>query len=279
MRKFKLCGIQLSSESVKSEKNIEKALKFLERAVSSYDPDIIIFPETVTTGFNPGLSAKELWNHIDRIPGRLTYKICKAARDYKRYIIWPTYERGYKRGIIYNSAVLINRKGQIAGIYRKTHLYPTERKSQGGWSTAGHQFPVFKTPFAKIGMLICFDGDFPEGAIRLAEKGAEVLIRPSAFLRSYEIWKLTNSARAYDNHVFVAGINACGIDASGTGYFGNSLIISPTTQVLAHARAGQEIICAELDPEHISLATYGSKDKRDFDHLKDRNIKALRLKK
>ena len=279
MKKFKLCGIQISSEFKKPEKNISKAIRFAKRAIKKFKPDLMVFPETVSTGFNPGLSREELWECIDRIPGDLTEGITALAKATKTYIVWTTYEKGHRRGTIYNSAMLIDTRGRIQDIYRKTHLYPTERKVRGGWSTPGHQFPIFKTPFAKMGILICFDGDFPEGAIRLAEKGAEVLIRPSAFLRSYEIWNLTNRARAYDNHVFVAGINACGSDGAGTGYFGNSLIISPTAQVLAHARSGQEIICAELDPEHISLVTYGSKDKSDFDHLEDRNVKALKKKK
>jgi len=274
MRKFKVCSIQLSSESKVPEKNIEKAIGWLRIAVKEYNPDLIVFPETVTTGFNPGVSKSDLWNMIDKVPGKLTESICKEARRIKKFIVWPTYERGVKSGEIFNSAVLINDKGEIIGKYRKTHLYPKERIKSGGWSTPGRNLQVFKTPFAKIGIIICFDGDFPLPCMKLTEKGAEVIVRPSAFLRSYEVWKLTGQARAYDNHVFIINSNACGKDAAGTNYFGNSMIISPDLQLLAHNNSQEGVICAELRPEKFLSLNYGSGEKRVFDHLKDRNEKA-----
>ncbi len=270
MKKFRVCIIQISSEYTFPDKNIEKAVWWMVEAVKNCNPDLIVFPETVTTGFNPGVNQDELWKMIDKVPGKLTERICIAAKMYKKFIIWPTYERGTKKGIIYNSALLINNKGEIIGKYRKTHLYPTERKSNSGWSTAGKTLKVFQTPFAKIGIIICFDGDFPIPSMKLAEKGAEVIIRPSAFLRSYEVWRLTGQARAYDNHVFFINANACGKDASGTNYFGNSMIISPTLQILAHNNSQEGIVYADLNPEEISKLNYGSTEKRIFCHLKDR---------
>ena len=269
MKKFRVCSVQVSSEYTFPDKNIERAVCLMVEAIRDYNPDLIVFPETVTTGFNPGVSAHELWNMIDKVPGRLTERISKAAKIYRKYIIWPTYERGSKKGVIYNSAILINPKGEIVGKYRKTHLYPAERKKNGGWSTSGAQMKVFKTPFANIGIIICFDGDFPLPSMKLAQKGAEVIARPSAFLRSYEVWRLTGQARAYDNHVFFINSNACGKDASGTNYFGNSMIISPNLQILAHNNSQEGVICADLDPEYLEILNYGNKEKRIFDHLKD----------
>ncbi len=274
MKRFKVCSIQMSSESQIPDENIEKAIDWLRVAIKEYNPDLIVFPETVTTGFNPGVSKGELWKMLDKIPGRLTKRICEEAKKYKKYIVWPTYERGSKPEEIFNSALLIDDKGKIMGKYRKTHLYPKERVRLGGWSTAGSRLPVFNTPFAKIGIIICFDGDFPIPCMKLAEKGAEVIVRPSAFLRSYEVWKLTGQARAYDNHVFMINSNACGKDAAGTNYFGNSMIISPDLQILAHNNSQEGIICAELDPEKRLGLNYGAKERRIFDHLKDRNQKA-----
>ena len=74
-------------------------------------------------------------------------------------------------------------------------------------------------------MIICFDGDYPELSRITAVRGAEVIARPSALLRSADLWELTNRARAYDNHVYVVGANATGIDPAGTIYFGNSMIV------------------------------------------------------
>ena len=267
MENFKLCGIQISSNGSVSS-NIDKAIKNLNEAVERYSPHLVVFPETVTTGFNPGLSREELWDLLE--PNILFDKIEKAAKDLDVHLLWPTYERGKEKCEIYNSAFLYGPDGYI-GKYSKTHLFPTERIEHGGWSLPGCEAPVFQLPFAKIGIIICFDGDFPELSLKLAEKGAEVILRPSAFLRSYDIWKLTNRARAYDNHVFVAGINQCGFDPSDTHYYGNSMVVSPVGQILAHARGIEEIICCELDKKDLELVTFGSDEKRIFDHLKDRN--------
>ena len=80
----------------------------------------------------------------------------------------------------------------------------------GGWVTRGDSVTVCDTPLGRIGMIICFDGDYPELSRIQAVQGAEVICRPSALLRSADIWELTSRARAYDNHVYVIGANAVG---------------------------------------------------------------------
>ena len=97
--------------------------------------------------------------------------------------------------------------------------------------------------------MICYDGDFPELGRCLAVQGVEVIVRPAALLRSFDIWSLTNRARAYDNHVYVVGVNSIGPDARGSYYFGHSQIVSPIAHVLAQASGSEEIVAAELDPD------------------------------
>ena len=96
--------------------------------------------------------------------------------------------------------------------------------------------------------MICFDGDYPELARIEAVQGAEVICRPSALLRSADIWELTNRARAYDNHVFVVAANATGIDPAGVIYFGNSMIVTPVAEVVARAASHAGWVTARLDP-------------------------------
>ncbi len=220
------------------------------------------------------MGAEELWDLVDTIPGRITEPIARAARNLGVHVVLPTYEKGPERGVVYNSAALINPQGEVVGVYRKTHLFPTERLSGGGWSTPGTEAPVFDTELGTIGMIICYDGDFPELARVLAIKGAEVIVRPAALLRSFEIWEMTNRARAYDNHVYMVACNAIGPDAKGYYYFGHSQIVSPIAQVLAQARGTEEIIAVELDPDPIKYVTYGAKSPMIFDHLQDRNLAA-----
>jgi len=125
--------------------------------------------------------------------------------------------------------------------------------------------------------MICFDGDFPELARITALKGAEIIARPSALLRSADIWELTNRARAYDNHVFVIGSNATGVDPEGVIYFGNSMIVSPVAEVLARASSYEQWVVAELDPDTaLRSLTPGSSVPQGFDHLADRNLALIK---
>lgn len=268
MKETVIAGVQIAIEPNNVKKNIEKVVKWLNKAAEEYNPDLIIFPETITTGFSTGLSKEQLWDLVDTVPA-ISEEVSKAAQKNKVYVVFPSYTRGKKRGDVYNSSILIGPNGDIIGVYNKTHIYPAERE----WALPGETADVYETPFAKIGMIICYDGDYPELSRILAMKGAEIIVRPSALLRSFEIWKLTNAARAYDNHVYLAGINAIGPDATGNYYFGNSMIVSPIAQQLALATAGETIISAKLDPDPLKYMSYGIKKPMIFNHLEDRNIK------
>ena len=121
-------------------------------------------------------------------------------------------------------------------------------------------------------MIICYDGDFPDLSRLLAVKGAEVIVRPSALLRSFDIWYITNAVRAYDKHIYVVASNLVGPDAGGNYGFGHSMIVNPTTWRLAQARGGEEIIAARLDPDPLRYVTWGSKSLQIFDRLEDRDL-------
>jgi len=272
MKKFIAAGVQIAPILNDVPATIEKCLTWLKKAVKEYEADLVVFPETVTTGFNTNVSAEELYDRVDAIPGKLTIPILKAAREFKVHVVWPTYSRGDKMGEVFNSSVLITDLGEIAGIYNKTHLFPTERIGAGGWTTPGAEIRSYETALGKIGMMICYDGDFPEISRILAIQGAEIIVRPSAFLRSFDIWELTSRARAYDNHVYLIGVNIVGQDAGGNNYFGHSMIVDPIAHRLAQARGTEEIIYAELAPDPIKYITYGSKSPMLFDHLEDRNV-------
>lgn len=272
MKRFVVAGVQMAVKPNDVDYNVDKSVKWLKRAVEECHPDLVVFPETITTGFATGLTPEELYNLVDTIPGRLTEKIAEAAKKFRVYVVFTTYERGNTPGEVYNSAALIDYNGEIVGVYRKTHPYSLENVNRGGWVTPGNDTPVFDTKLGKIGIIICYDGDFPELSRALAVKGAEIIVRPSALLRSYEIWSLTNRARAYDNHVYVVGVNAVGPDAAGNYYMGNSMIVTPIAQCIAQGRGAEEVIYAELDPDPLKYITYGSKSPQVFDHLEDRNL-------
>ncbi len=272
MKEFIAACVQIAVTPNDIAANMQKGVAWLENAVKEHDAELVVFPETITTGFVTNLGAEELWDLLDDAPGKITSEIQKAARSLGAHVVWPTYRRGPQRGVIYNSSILIGPDGEIIGTYDKTHLFPLENVSCGGWVTVGNRADVYRTALGNIGMIICYDGDFPELSRILAVKGAEIITRPSALLRSFDIWNLTTSARAYDNHVYMVAANSVGPDAGGGFYFGHSMIVNPIAWRLAQARGTEEIVAARLDPDPLKYVTWGSKTLQVFDHLEDRNL-------
>jgi len=273
LEKMRAACIQFSPEPMNPEKNLMRAYQYLKECEVLCNPDLVVFPETFTTGFTPFGGDKALFEVVEKIPGPATSLGEQWAKEMNCFICFPVYERGKGLSTIYNSAALIGPSG-ILGVYRKTHPFPTERTSAGGWTTPGNESFCIETPKAKIGIVICYDGDFPELARVTALKGAEVICRPSAFMRAFDQWDLTNRARAYDNHVYWVATNCTGVDASGAAFFGSSMIVHPSGQKLSQASGRDEIIWADLDPNPIRSINPGSSIEQIFDHIEDRNLKA-----
>ncbi|MFR9776319.1 carbon-nitrogen hydrolase family protein [Micromonospora sp. MS34] len=275
MRAFTAAAVQiaptpgpLTAESVTA--NVARCVEYLHRCVDATGAELVVLPETATTGFTPGRSADELW---DLLGSPLTEPMQQAAARLSVHVVVGSYARGESRGEVYNEACLIGPSGDVLGTYRKTHLFAGEDRSGGGWVTPGDEAVVVDTDLGRIGMIICFDGDYPELARVQAVLGAEVICRPSALLRSADIWELTNRARAYDNHVFVVGANATGVDPAGVLYFGNSMIVTPIAEVVARAASHEGWVSARLDPDTaLASLTPGSNVPQRFDHLADRNL-------
>ena len=279
MRPFTAAAVQvapapgpLTPSSVKA--NLDTCVDHVERCVAATGAELVVLPESATTGYTPGVDPATLWDLVSEVPGPVTGPLQEAAARLGVHLVAGTYERGAERGTVHNTAVLIGPTGAVLGSYRKTHVFYLEDRRAGGWVTRGRPGRAWSTPSsAAIGLLICYDGDFPELARAEAVLGAEVLCRPSALLRPADIWELTNRARAYDNHVFVVGANATGSDPAGTLYFGNSMIVSPVAEVMARATSHQGWCSARLDPATaMATITPGSSVPQRFDHLADRNL-------
>lgn len=151
--------------------------------------DLVVLGETLTL-YGTGKTYADV---AEPIPGRSTAYFGELAQRHNLYIVAGLVEREGR--LIYNTAVLISPEGEVAGKYRKVCLPRTE--IQGGVAP-GSDYPVFDTRFGKLGMMICYDGFFPEVALELTRRGAEVIAWP--------VWgcnPLLASARACENHVYV----------------------------------------------------------------------------
>jgi predicted amidohydrolase len=278
MRAFTAAAVQLAPArgpltpaTVKT--NLDACVEYVQACVAATGAELVVLPEAATTGFAPGVPPEQLWDLVSEVPGAVTAPIQDAARRLRVHVVHGSYERGAERGVVYNTAVLVGRGGEVLGAYRKTHLFCGEDVGGGGWVTPGDRAVVVETDLGRIGMMICFDGDYPELARIEAVHGAEVICRPSALLRSADIWELTNRARAYDNHVFVVASNATGEDPGGLRYFGNSMVVTPIAEVVARAASHEGWVSARLDPQAAMRSlTPGSNVPQRFDHLADRNL-------
>jgi predicted amidohydrolase len=257
--------------------NLEHCVQMTRQCVAATGAELVVLPETATTGFTPGCSKEELWDLVTELPGAMSEPLQEAARDLGVHLCVGTYERGPERGVVHNSSVLIAPSGEVLGVYRKTHPFCSEIVTGGGWVTPGDTVTVCDTDLGRIGMIICFDGDYPELSRIQAVQGAEVICRPSALLRSADIWDLTSRARAYENPVYVVGANAVGADPAGVLYFGNSHIVTPIGHVVARAATHEGWVTARLDPaDALASLTPGSNIGQSFDHLRDRNLDLIR---
>jgi len=274
MIEFVAAAVQLAPVPCDPGANLAKIVAGIEEARREHEADLVVLPESALTGFHPGPRQAELYDLAEPLDGPACRELGLLCRSLGVHLVLPLYERGEQRGVIYNSSVLLDDQGEVRGCYRKTHPFPTERLARGGWTTPGDRAVVVPTRLGKIGMILCYDGDFPELSRACALQGAEVITRASALLRSFEIWELTTRARAYDNAVYVIGVNAVGQDAGGSLYFGGSMIVSPSAQPLALARGGEEVVSARLSPDPLRAVTYGSRQPQIFDHLADRNLAA-----
>jgi predicted amidohydrolase len=269
-------GSPLTADTISA--NVDHCVDWVRRCVAGSGAELVVLPETCTTGFGPGIGPDDLWDLVGPTAqsaggASLVAPLHAVAAELGIHLVYGAYERGPDRGVVYNAAVLVRPDGSAGGIYHKTHPFCTEDVSGGGWVTPGDDVCVVDTELGRIGLIICFDGDYPELSRITALRGAEVIARPSALLRSADIWELTNRARAYDNHVYVIGANATGSDPSGTLYFGNSQIVTPTADVIARGSTYEQWVSARLDPATAMAAmTVGSSVAQGFDHLADRNL-------
>ncbi|MDD2796005.1 carbon-nitrogen hydrolase family protein [Acidocella sp.] len=147
-----------------------------------------------------------------------------------------------------NAVVLIGPDGEILLNYRKTHLFGELDRAM--FEEVGAQFPVARLGGYTVGLLICYDIEFPEPARRLALAGADIILVPTASMEPYDqVARHVIPARAYENQVYIAYANHSGQD-DGLSYIGLSSICGPDGKVLALAGTGEEMLLAEVAPEH-----------------------------
>src|SRR3954468_2581662 len=199
---------------------------------------------------------KRWYAAAERIPGPTTEIMQGLAKKHQMVIVVPLYEEAM-RGVYYNTAAVIDADGKYLGKYRKQHIPQTSGFWEKYFFKPGDGgYPVFRTQFATIGVYICYDRHFPEGARALGLNGAEIVFNPSATVAglSQYLWKLEQPAHAVANGYYVGAINRVGHEQPWDigEFYGQSYFCDPRGQIIAEAPRDQDaLVVADLDLDKI----------------------------
>ena len=196
---------------------------------------------------------KRWYEAAEAVPGPTTNRLAEYAKKYNMVIVVPIYEKAM-RGVYYNTAAVLDADGTYLGKYRKQHI---PQVGPGFWEkfffTPGDGgYPIFKTKYADIGVYICYDRHFPEGARCLGLNGAEIVFNPSATVAglSQYLWKLEQPAHAVANGYYVGAINRVGTEAPWNigKFYGTSYFVNPKGEFVAEgSEDDDELVIADLD--------------------------------
>lgn len=243
--------------------NTSKVLTAIRRADVAGGTRLIVFPETTLSGFPTRENVAAVAQPID---GPALSAVCDAARRTGVAVAVGLAERDGER--FYNTTVLIDAEGRILLRYRKTHLWA----SDVGVFTAGDRFEVCAWNGLTVGLLICYDIEFPETGRALARLGAELLIVTNGNMHPYgPVHRRAIAARAMENQVFLAMANRCGSGDQQLHFHGQSALIDPFGETVASAEEEETQLAVQLDLTRLA----GSR--RHFDYQHDARV-ALNLR-
>jgi 5-aminopentanamidase len=207
--------------------------------------EVLVTPEMFITGY--GLRPNEVTRFAEEAGGRTETAVAEIARRHQIAVVYGYPERA-GGGRAYNAVTLVGPDGVVRGRHRKVHLFGDLDRSLFAENT---QPPVaFDFDGARVGMLICYDVEFPEAVRRLAVDGARTVLVPTANMVGYEdVPRLLVRARAYENGCGLVYANYCGAD-DVFEYGGLSVICGPGGEVLAQATADrEELLVADIPGE------------------------------
>ena len=287
-------GIIQDHATADREANVDRGEQ-LVRAAAGRGAQIICLKELFNRQYFCKSQQSDRFDLAEPIPGPTTDRMQALARELAVVLVVPLFER-QAAGVYRNSAAVIDADGALLGVYRKMHipddpLFNEKYYFSPGDTTAGggaavresRGFKVWKTRYATIGVLICWDQWYPEAARITALLGAEVLFYPTAIgwhpdeqaewgSAQVDAWRTAQRAHAIANGVYVAAPNRVGHEdepgTRGITFFGHSFICDPFGRYLAEASQQQEILIADCDPTLIETV------RRNWPFLRDRRLDA-----
>ncbi|MBC7395814.1 MAG: acyltransferase [Bdellovibrionales bacterium] len=235
---------------------IEAHLKYIDQAGKA-GVKMLCFQEIFTGPYFCPSQDKKWYGLAEAIPdGHTTRLMQEYAKKYSMVIVVPIYEE-HMTGVYYNTAAVIDADGKYLGKYRKNHIPQVAGFWEKFFFKPGNLgYPVFKTAYGNVGVYICYDRHFPEGARALGLNGADIVFNPSATVAglSQYLWELEQPAHAAANGYFVGAINRVGKEAPWNigEFYGSSYFANPKGKIIAQASKDQdELVMADLNFDEI----------------------------
>ena len=247
--------MQLAGRDGDTAYNLTRTLNAI--ATCEAGTDLLVFPETHLSGF---VGADELARVAEPLHGPALQRVLQAVRERDVSVVLGMAEQ--HNGTYYNTSVLVTPEG-IALAYRKTHLWPTER----GDFCPGDRFSTVPWRGIRVGLLICYDIEFPETCRALAQLGADLIIVTNGNMDPYgAVHRTAIMARAQENQIFAVMVNRVGAGDDGLVFAGGSTVVDPHGQVVFEAGREEVRQVVALDLDLLRSA------RRDYDYLKDRRV-------
>ncbi|MBI5886379.1 MAG: acyltransferase [Deltaproteobacteria bacterium] len=260
---LKLAGIQMTC-APETGKNLAKAASLIEIAAGE-GAGLVAMPQLFSTQWFPATIDKARFSLAETGDGPTVTALRELAARLGVVVVAPIYEED--RGTRFNTAFVIDADGTIAGKYRKMHVPALPLWEEKTYFSPGDLgFQVFKTRVANIGVQICWDVFFPEGARILALGGAEIIVAPtaSAFMHSAARWERAIAASAQSNGLFILRVNRTGAEAHQE-FYGRSFCMGPDGELVSPPSGGQDgVVLVDIDLGAIADA------RCDWTFLKDR---------
>jgi N-carbamoylputrescine amidase len=245
---MKIAGIQFACSTDK-DKNVENALRTIDAAISN-GASIICFQELFNLPWFPKGLDKEAFKLAEDMNGDTVNAMREKAKSSGVVVLLPIFEKDDLN--YYNSCVVINDKGETAGIYRKIHVPDIPLWEEKYYFTPGDKgFPVFETGHGKIGIQISWDNLYPEGTRILALKGADIVFAPTACaFKSQQLWQTVISGNAIANGIFIMRINRAGSEER-QDFYGASFCVNPEGELIGGPTGiADSVLLADIDFEY-----------------------------
>jgi N-carbamoylputrescine amidase len=280
-RTFRIGLVQMSCSTDAAE-NLDNAVE-RTREAAARGAQIVCLQELFRSQYFCRQETAELFDLAETIPGPSTDALGQVAKELGIVLIASLFEKR-ARGLYHNTAAVLGADGEIAGLYRKMHIPDDPLYFEKFYFTPGDiGFRNFDTPFGRIGVLVCWDQWYPEGARLTALQGADILFYPTAIgwhpsekeqygAQQVSAWQTIQRAHAIANGIYVAAVNRVGFEGppeAGLEFWGHSFVADPFGVVVAEAGdTAEEILVVECDRARIEEV------RRNWPFFRDRRIDA-----